>query len=272
LFGCLCSAPLADTYGRRLTISGSAFFYIVGVIIEITSKDVWVQFAMGRFAAGLGIGALSTVVPMYQSESIPKRIRGATVSSYQLLITLGIWTAYMVNYGTVKGYENSAQWRIPNGLSALWAIILGSTILLLPESPRYAYRKGRIDEARMNMARLNGVDPHSAFIDSEIREIQEKLEAESTGGEHPWHEIFTGPRMLYRTLLGMVLQAGQQLTGANYFVCLSYDAHTLFDTNYCPVLLRNYHFHCHWSRKLLRHFDHPRYRQRCRHHLRFVGR
>lgn len=172
---------------------------------------------MGRFAAGLGIGALSTVVPMYQSESTPKRIRGATVSSYQLLITLGIWTAYMVNYGTEKDYTNSAQWRIPNGLSALWAIILGSTILLLPESPRFAYRKGRVEEARRNMARLNGVDPHSAFIDAEIAEIQEKLEAETAGGEHPWYEIFTGPRMLYRTLLGMVLQAGQQLTGANYF-------------------------------------------------------
>lgn len=217
LFGCLCSAPLADTFGRRLTISGSAFFYIVGVIIEITSDTVWVQFAMGRFAAGLGIGALSTVVPMYQAESIPKRIRGATVSSYQLFITLGIWTAYMVNYGTSDDYQNSAQWRIPNGLSALWAIVLGTSILLMPESPRYAYRMGKLDEARMNMARLNGVDPHSAFIDAEIAEIQEKLEAESAGGAHPWHEIFTGPRMLYRTLLGMVLQAGQQLTGANYF-------------------------------------------------------
>lgn len=217
LFGCLCSAPLADTYGRRLTISGSAFSYIAGVIIEITSERVWVQFAMGRFVAGLGIGALSTVVPMYQSESIPKRIRGATVSSYQLLITLGIWTAYMVNYGTSKDYTNDAQWRIPNGLSALWAIILGSTILLLPESPRYAYRMGRIDEARANMARLNGISPDSAFIDNEIREIEEKLAAEKAGGDHPWHEIFTGPRMLYRTLLGMVLQAGQQLTGANYF-------------------------------------------------------
>jgi SP family sugar:H+ symporter-like MFS transporter len=83
MFGCLCSAFLADTYGRRLTISGSAFFYIVGVVIEITSKRVRVQFAMGRFAAGLGIGAFSTVVPMYQSESIPKRIRGVTVSLYQ---------------------------------------------------------------------------------------------------------------------------------------------------------------------------------------------
>lgn len=167
---------------------------------------------MGRFTAGLGIGALSTVVPMYQSESIPKRIRGATVSSYQLFITLGIWTAYMVNYGTEKAYTNSAQWRIPNGLSALWAIFLGTTILLLPESPRYAYRKGRVDEARRNMARLNGVAENSPVIDAEIAEIQTKLEAESAGGDHPWYEVFTGPRMLYRTLLGMVLQAGQQLT------------------------------------------------------------
>jgi SP family sugar:H+ symporter-like MFS transporter len=187
------------------------------VIIEITSKNVWVQFAMGRFTAGLGIGALSTVVPMYQSESIPKRIRGATVASYQLMITLGIWTAYMVNFGTSASYNNSAQWRIPNGLSALWAIILGTTILALPESPRFAYRKGRIDEARRNMARLNGVEENAQLIDAEIAEIQEKLEAESAGGDHPWYEAFTGPRMMYRVMLGMILQAGQQLTGANYF-------------------------------------------------------
>jgi SP family sugar:H+ symporter-like MFS transporter len=97
LVGCLASGWICDKIGRRFTISASAFFYIIGVIIEITSSTVWVQFAMGRFTAGLGIGALSTSVPMYQSESVPKNIRGAVVSSYQLLITLGIWTAYMVS-------------------------------------------------------------------------------------------------------------------------------------------------------------------------------
>ncbi|ESZ93846.1 hexose transporter [Sclerotinia borealis F-4128] len=216
LVGCLASGYLCDKIGRRYTISSSAFFYIVGVIIEITSSTHWVQFAMGRFVAGLGIGALSTSVPMYQSESVPKNIRAAVVSSYQLLITLGIWTAYMVNYGT-HTYTTSAQWRIPNGLSALWAIILGTAVLFMPESPRFAYRIGREDEARKNMALLNGVDPYSPLIDAEINEIELKLAAEREGGDHPWYEIFTGPRMLYRTLLGMALQAGQQLTGANFF-------------------------------------------------------
>ncbi|KAH6696743.1 hypothetical protein BKA61DRAFT_682954 [Leptodontidium sp. MPI-SDFR-AT-0119] len=217
LIGCLVSGWLCDRIGRRYTISSSAFFYIIGVVIEITSDTQWVQFAMGRFAAGLGIGALSTSVPMYQSESVPKNIRGATVSSYQLLITLGIWTAYMVNFGTESAYSDSAQWRIPNGFSALWAIILGIAILAMPESPRFAYRMGREEEARKTMGRLSGIDPYSPLIDHEIAEIEEKLQAERAGGDHPLSEIFTGPRMLYRTLLGMTLQAGQQLTGANFF-------------------------------------------------------
>jgi SP family sugar:H+ symporter-like MFS transporter len=76
---------------------------------------------------------------------------------------------------------------------------------------------GRIEEARATMGRLNNVDPSSELVDSEVAEIEEKLIAERSGGDHPWYEVFTGPRMLYRTLLGITLQAGQQLTGANFF-------------------------------------------------------
>ena len=88
LVGCLISGWMCDKIGRRYMISSSAFFYIIGVAIEVTSTYHWVQFAMGRFTAGLGIGALST--------SVPKSIRGVAVSSYQLMITLGIWIANMV--------------------------------------------------------------------------------------------------------------------------------------------------------------------------------
>ena len=53
----------------------------------------------------------------------------------------------------------------------------------------------------------------------EVLEIQEQLDAEkgSRGGWHGWIEMFQGPRMMYRIILGVVLQALQQLTGANYF-------------------------------------------------------
>jgi SP family sugar:H+ symporter-like MFS transporter len=104
------------------------------------------------------------------------------------------------------------------GLSAVWGIILGITILFLPESPRFAYRQGRHDEARRTMARIEGLDDiNHPLIEDEIKDIREQMEKENTGADHHWYEIFTGSAMLHRTLLGMVLQAGQQLTGANFF-------------------------------------------------------
>jgi SP family sugar:H+ symporter-like MFS transporter len=216
LFGALLSGKLADTFGRRPIISGSALFTLIGTIIEISSSNDWVQFAVGRLVTGFGIGSLSVVVPMYQSESSPAIIRGVLISTYQLFITLGIWTAQMINWGTESRSDSSA-WRIPNGLSFAWALILGGGILFLPESPRYAYRKGRVEEARNTIAKLAGAEPHSFAVNKQMDEIHAKFEEDRALPDPAWHEIFTGPRMLYRTLLGITLQAGQQLTGANFF-------------------------------------------------------
>ncbi|KAL6366120.1 hypothetical protein LRP88_00216 [Fusarium phalaenopsidis] len=216
LIGSLIAGNLADSIGRRLTISFTALSTCVGTIIEISSTTHWVQFAIGRLVTGFGIGSLSVVVPMYQSESSPAIIRGILVSTYQLFITLGIWTAEMVNWGT-ETKADSASWRIPNGLSFLWSLILGAGILFLPESPRYAYRKGREEEARNTIARLAGLEPNAPSVNRQIADIQEKLDEERALPDTKWHEIFTGPRMLYRTVLGIVLQAGQQLTGINFF-------------------------------------------------------
>ncbi|KAK4190304.1 general substrate transporter [Podospora australis] len=216
LFGSLIAGKIADTLGRRMAISVSALFCCVGNIIEISASSSWAQFAVGRLVTGFGIGALSVAVPMYQSESAPAILRGVLIACYQLFITLGIWTAEMINYGTHE-MTSSASWRIPNGLSFLWSLILGVGILFLPESPRFAYRKGREEEARLSIARLAGLSVDSASVKQEIADIKAKLDEERAGAEAQWWEIFTGPRMFYRTILGIILQAGQQLTGANFF-------------------------------------------------------
>ena len=103
------------------------------------------------------------------------------------------------------------------GIGFLWSLILGFGILLMPEAPRYAYRKGDVDAAKRTMTRLHGVSENHVVVAKELREIQEKLDAEQEEGRVPWYEVFTGPRMAYRTVLGVSLQALQQLTGANFF-------------------------------------------------------
>lgn len=79
MVGALCAAPLADRFGRKLSIALWCIIHVVGIIVQIATDTKWYQVAVGRLVAGLGVGALSSVVPMYQSESAPRQVRGAMV-------------------------------------------------------------------------------------------------------------------------------------------------------------------------------------------------
>lgn len=100
------------------------------------------------------------------------------------------------------------------GVGFIFPTIMIAGILFLPESPRWEYRKGRIDSSRTTIAKSYGVPEDHPEVVRELQDIKEKFEAETAGA---WHEVFTGPRMIYRTILGITLQALQQLTGANFF-------------------------------------------------------
>ena len=96
LIGAICAAPIADAFGRRVTIVVGNIVFCVGVIVQIATTTIWYQIALGRWVAGLGVGMLSILTPMYQFETTPRQVRGALVGAYQLFITLGIFVAYRV--------------------------------------------------------------------------------------------------------------------------------------------------------------------------------
>lgn len=215
LIGALVAAPIADRIGRKWSISIWSAILIVGVIVQITSPNRhWWQMVVGRWVTGLGVGGCSLVVPMYQGESAPRQVRGALICCYQLFITMGIFVAYLINLGT-NHLDGTAQWRITLGLTIVFALFLGGGIAFFPETPRYQYRMGQIDSARATMAKFYGVPENHVQILEELEEIQDQIAKETE--EQSWHEIFTAPAMGYRIILGMVLQALQQLTGANYY-------------------------------------------------------
>lgn len=88
--GALAGAPTADFFGRRRAISLECLVFVLGVIVQVATFNEWRQLAVGRFISGIGVGALSAAVPMYQAETGPKAIRGSLTATYQLFITLGI--------------------------------------------------------------------------------------------------------------------------------------------------------------------------------------
>ena len=89
-------------------------------------------FVVGRVWAGLGVGLVSTLVPMYQSECSPKWIRGAVVGLYQWGITIGILLAAIFNNAT-KNRPNHSSYQIPVAVQFIWAAILAFGMFLLPE-------------------------------------------------------------------------------------------------------------------------------------------
>ncbi|KAH0019679.1 general substrate transporter, partial [Aureobasidium melanogenum] len=216
LLGAIIAAPIADRLGRRMCILIGNIVFWIGMIVQMTSTHHWYQVAIGRWVAGLGVGALSVLTPMYMSETAPKNIRGSMVSCYQLFITLGILVADAINLGT-KTINGPASWRITMGIGFVWSVIMATGIWLLPESSRWVYRRGNIEKARETIAGVYGTSQNHSAVNRELREIKAKFDVEQQGGHHPWYEVFTGPRMTYRVLLGAVLQMFQQLTGANFF-------------------------------------------------------
>lgn len=78
------------------------------------------------------------------SEIAPRKVRGAIVAGYQFCVTIGLMLASCVSYATEKRTD-TASYRIPIGLQLLWAIILATGLFLLPESPRFFVKKGKLE-------------------------------------------------------------------------------------------------------------------------------
>ena len=133
--------------------------------------------------------------------------------------------AACVNYA-VKDRTDSGAYRIPIGIQFLWGLGLGGGLLLLPDSPRYFVKKGKVDQARAALSRLRSQPPDSSYVEEELAEIvandaYEKEIVPSSTWYASWASCFRGSLFkqsssLRRTILGTALQMMQQWTGVNF--------------------------------------------------------
>lgn len=203
-----------------MTIIMGCVIFTVGCILETASAGLGLMVA-GRLICGFGVGFISAVVILYMSEICPRKVRGALVASYQFCITIGILLANCVVYAT-QDRRDTGSYRIPIAVQFLWALILGTGLALLPDSPRYFVKKGRLEEAAAALSRVRGQPIDSLYIREELAEIVANHEYEQAiipqtsylGG---WANcfkgsIFEGNSNCRRTCVGIVMQMMQQLT------------------------------------------------------------
>ncbi|KAI0820370.1 general substrate transporter [Trametes gibbosa] len=215
-FGALGGAPVADILGRRIGIILSCIVFSLGIALQTGSSN-WATFIVGRFFAGFGVGLVSTLVPMYQSECSPKWIRGAVVAGYQWAITIGLLLASVINNAT-KNRPNHSAWRIPISVQFIWAFVLFVGMFWLPETPRWLIKNDRQADAARSLSRLTSLPADDPEVLAELEEIRAALREEQERGESSYLDCFrfNKSKIAFRTLTGIFIQAWQQLTGINF--------------------------------------------------------
>ncbi|RAH63510.1 putative galactose transporter [Aspergillus piperis CBS 112811] len=243
--GALSSSPLADKFSRKLSISAWCVVFILGVALQVGATNDIAYIYSGRWFAGMGVGGLSVIAPMFNAELAPASIRGTLVGLQQVAICLGImisyWIGYGTNYigGTTYPQQSSAAWRIPLALQLLPAIILCIGSWFLPYSPRWLMLVGREEESLTVLARLRNQDTNSPEVQYEYRTLKVGAYADREASrlrygteEKTWRtevleyeRIFTTKVLLHRVGLGAGVQAFGQWSGINAII---YYAPTVF--------------------------------------------
>ncbi|GJN93220.1 hypothetical protein Rhopal_006267-T1 [Rhodotorula paludigena] len=213
--GALCAYPVGDFLGRRYGIMCFLVLFCIGVACQTGGTDL-ATFVVGRVFAGLGVGGTSCLVPMYQSETAPKSIRGAIVGAYQWMITIGLLIAAVVVNAT-KDRDDMGSYSIPIGIQFAWAFILAGGLACLPESPRYLIAAGKDEAAQKSLARILQAPADSDIVAEHYAEIAASVHHVRSLGGASYIDCFKNQnRNRLRSLIGIGLQALQQLVGINF--------------------------------------------------------
>ncbi|CAO1639580.1 unnamed protein product [Sympodiomycopsis kandeliae] len=170
----------------------------------------------GRFVAGLGVGMLSLLVPVYQSEIAHPSIRGSLTTLQQLFVGLGNLLASCVIFGMTRNYQDTPfQWRFPLALQLLPAVPLVLLIFAFPESPRWLVAVGKESEALRSLARLHAQgDVNDTFVAAELLQLRQK-DAEIKLHQKSWAQTLVDYQSMRKILLAISLQFAVQMTGVS---------------------------------------------------------
>ncbi|TFK50832.1 MFS monosaccharide transporter [Heliocybe sulcata] len=238
LFGALMSG-LADRYSRKTAIFWACVIFILGTTLQALALSVFF-LVLGRGLAGIGVGALSTLSPLYITEISPPELRGSLLALEQFSIVLGCVAGFWAGYAT-RNIGSRLSYVLPLALPLLPALLLAIGVFWLPPSPRLLVAQGKVEDARNTLIGLRGGD-NRTLVDIEVLEVQAEAtllerRAYIEGGlgtplKDSWFtsEIRGWQRLLSkkyrdRTMVGIIVMFIQQWSGIN---ALLYYGPTLF--------------------------------------------
>lgn len=227
-FGAIAAAFLNDKFGRRHSLMLFCAVFLVGAAIQTSAKHSIGQIYAGRVIAGLGVGGMSSITPVFVSENCPPANRGRIAGLFQEFLVIGSTFAYWLDYGVALHIPVSTkQWRIPVGVQLIPGGLMFVGLFFLNESPRWLMKKNRHEEALKALAYIRNEPDDSPAVQKEMAEIRAAIEEEVALSEGvTWKECLKkGNR--YRFLLAFLIMFWQQFSGTN---SIGYYAPQIFQT------------------------------------------
>ncbi|KAI2615072.1 general substrate transporter [Hypoxylon sp. NC1633] len=226
--GSLSCSYSGDRFGRRNVIFFASICSLIGEVLEASSFGL-AQFIIGRLIVGLGVGQLSSLVPVWQSETSGAKNRGRHVVLDGVFICLGYSLESWINLAFFEIHTGPATWRPPIAIAILFSIVLAASIYAFPESPRWLLMTNQGVQARENLAVLRGLPQGHPDLLAEIEGIEISLEITRDGGAKLSQMLKMGEdKLVYRFALCLLLQFYQQMSGSNL---ISVYAPILFQEN-----------------------------------------
>jgi MFS family permease len=226
----LFAGLLADWLGRKPLMVLSGIFFVASIPI-IALAHGYGPLVLGRLLQGISAGLIGVVVPLYLAECLGAANRGKGTGMFQWLLTLGIVAAaligmvFSIRVRAVMKLGDAAQllafqdaaWR-----SIFWAslppgllFVLGS--LMVAESPRWLFRRGRKEAAHAALLRSRT----AAQADVELQEMEVTMAAEKAGtaaGGGKIRESLLRRKYVIPFVLACVILACNQATGVNSII------------------------------------------------------
>jgi MFS transporter, SP family, solute carrier family 2 (myo-inositol transporter), member 13 len=240
----LFAGALADWIGRRLLMTLSGLLFVISIPVIALSHG-YQPLVLGRLLQGVSAGLIGVVVPLYLAECLSASTRGKGTGIFQWLLTLGIFAAAVVGmFFSIRVDEvarlndpaklfafKDAAWRsifwvsLPPGI----LFVIGS--LMVAESPRWLFRRGRRAAALASLLRSRTNDQAKL----EIAEMEQTSAAEkaqtSTGARIK--ESLLRRKYVIPFVLACVILACNQATGVNSII--GYNANILIQSGLSDV-------------------------------------
>ena len=213
-FSALAGGPVMKKTGRKMVLTIASIIFILGSVLMGLSfgpKNGYYVLVIGRFIVGIAIGLASEAGPVYIAEVAPPEKRGGLITLFNIAVVSGQVGASLV-CGGFSYLPESINWRLMLAFGGVPAILQLVGFRMLPKSPQWLARVGKLDVAEEILKEIRSTDD----VNDELNDIIEEVECANMGAKENIFSLWLfHPPVRKAMIIGCLLWILSQLAGIN---------------------------------------------------------